>query len=694
MRLNLPGGVMKKPGAFLSRGVVAMALIGGTVMISAGLADAAYLVERLDRGLVAVTSGSGTLVSWRLLGHEAYDIGFNVYKGTTKLNSTPVIDRTCYQDNSGGSGTYTVKTVTAGVEGPASENALVVTNGYINISLTPPSGCSANDCSTGDLDGDGQLDIVLKWEGANAQDNSNPGVTGDVWLEGLSLQGKSFFRIDLGPNIRAGAHYTQHIVFDLDGDGKAEVCCKTAPGTKDGSGSYIKMGPAASASHSTKYANSNGYILTGPEYFTVFEGATGKELATVDYNPLRGSVSSWGDDYGNRVDRFNSTIAYLDGARPSAVFGRGYYTRTCLWAIDWREGKLTTRWFFDGNNYPGYNAKGNHGIMAGDVDQDGKFEIVNGAMCVDDNGRGLWSVAEVGHGDAGHLTDIDPNRPGLEKWGIHEGADNWGSALLDAKTGAVIWKTANADVGRGVAADLVASSKGLECWGGTSGLRTCTNGSAGGNPSSSNFLCWWDGDLLRELEDGNTIDNYGGSRLLSATGCTSNNGTKSTPCLTADLLGDWREELVLRTMDDRNLRVYITPIATSIRLYTLMHDPQYRCQVAEEQSAYNQPPHPGFYLGDGMTLPQAKPDITYPGGVGITTAAGSGLMQKSIATSMKAHCNRTFNLPGVGIVKTVSVYDLSGKLRGTIVTHKAGIRLADRGYSNGIYLVQVRGGSH
>jgi rhamnogalacturonan endolyase len=680
---------MKMFSETVPKGVIAVALVAGIMMTFSGAADGACQVERLNRGLVAVNSGSGTLVSWRLLGHEPYDIGFNVFKGSTKLNNTPITDRTCYMDNSGGSGTYTVRPVTGGVEEPASENALIVNNGYINISLTPPSGCSANDCSTGDLDGDGQLDIVLKWEGANSQDNSNPGVTGDVWLEGLSLQGKSFFRINLGPNIRAGAHYTQHIVFDLDGNGKAEVCCKTAPGTKDGTGSYIKSGPAASASHTTKYANSDGYVLTGPEYFTIFEGATGKELATVDYNPPRGNVSSWGDPYGNRVDRFNSTVAYLDGTRPSAVFGRGYYTRTCLWAIDWRDGKCTTRWFFDGNNYSGYNGQGNHGLMTGDVDQDGKFEILNGSMCVDDNGKGLWT-AGLGHGDAAHLTDIDPNRPGMELWGIHEGdANKAGSALLDAKTGAIIWKTNPGDIGRGVAADLVASFKGLECWGGTSGLRTCTNGSAGGNPSSSNFVMWWDGDLLRELEDGTSISKYGGSALLSAGGCTSNNGTKSTPCLTADFLGDWREELVLRTSDNRNLRVYVTPIASTIRLYTLMHDPQYRCQVAEEQSAYNQPPHPGFYLGDGMTMPQAKPDIVYPDGTGLSLSNASGTMQPQYNASMKMYSEREFALPGSGSMKTAAVYDLSGKYIANLRITGNTLCLADHGISKGMYLVKV-----
>ena len=653
---------------------------------------APYVMERLDRGVAAVKSGNGYLVSWRLLGTEDYATGFNVYKGSTKLNDSPIIDRTCYMDNSGGSGDYTVKAVVGGEEQAASPKGLVLANGYINIPLTPPSGCTANDCSTGDLDGDGQLEIVLKWDASNSKDNSQSGVTGNVYLEGLKFDGTSLWKINLGPNIRAGAHYTQHIVFDLDGDGKSEVAVKTAPGTKDGKGNYLKTGPAAGADNSKTYRNGDGYILSGPEWFTVFEGETGAELATVEYNPPRGNVGSWGDTYGNRVDRFNSTVAYLDGEHPSAVFGRGYYTRTCHWAVDWRDGKLTTRWFFDGDKYSGYNGQGNHGLMSADVDQDGKDEIVNGSMCVDHDGKGMWT-ARLGHGDAAHLTDIDPNRPGLELWGIHEDAQV-GSALLDAKTGQIIWKTGAGDVGRGVAADLVASSKGLECWGGTSGLRTCTNQSAGSNPSSSNFLCWWDGDLLRELQDGTSISKYGGSNLLSASGCASNNGTKNTPALVADLFGDWREELVLRSSDNRNLRIYSTPISTTIRLYTLMHDHQYRCQVAEEQSAYNQPPHPGFYLGDGMTLPQEKPNITYPGGLVGTLTDRQVFARGKAETGFTVWSGGPVTLAGRGIdgMKIITVYDLSGRLLRKLTTAASEIDIGKDGrLPEGMYLVRITG---
>lgn len=677
----------------VSGGVTEIAFAAAAVMFFAGALHATHVVEKIDRGVVAVRSGSGYLVSWRLLGHEPYNTGFNVYKGTTKLNSTPITPSTCYQDNSSVSGDYTVRAVVNGQEGEASPKALVMSSGYHSISLDPPLNSStANDCSTGDLNGDGQYDIVLKWEPSNAKDNSQSGHTDDVFLDGYTMDGTRLWRINLGCNIRAGAHYTQFVVIDLDSDGKAEVMCKTAPGTKDATGEYIKLGPAASASHTTQYANGDGYILTGPEYFTIFDGQTGRELVTVDYKPPRGNVSSWGDDYGNRVDRFNACAAYLDGELPSALYERGYYTRTTQWAIDWRDGRFTERWFFDGNNHSGYNGQGNHSISMGDVDQDGRHEIVNGAMCVDHDGKPKWT-ALLGHGDAQHLTDIDPNRPGLEIWGIHEGGTQPGSALLDCTDGKIIWQTAPADVGRGVAGDLVASSKGLECWGGTSSLRTCTNQSAGSSPPSTNFLCWWDDDLLRELEDGTEITKYGGSRLLSASGCSSNNGTKSTPCLVADILGDWREEVIWRTSDNRNLRIYSTPIRTDIRLYTLMHDVTYRCQVSAQQTSYNQPSHPGFYLGEGMTLPQTKPDIVYPDVTGISQLAKPGMSQRQNNGPRKVHSDMAFVLctPQKASTNAVAVFNLAGKKVFEIKTNKSRIMLSDYGIPRSIYLVRVNG---
>jgi rhamnogalacturonan endolyase len=602
----------------------------------AGFAAAQRQAENLSRGLVAVKSGSGYFLNWRLLGTEPQDssFGFNVYKGTTKLNSSVITNATCYQDDSSGSGTYTVKTVTNGSEGDSSGAALVLSTNYLNIPLTPPSGGTtpdgvaftetANDCSIGDLDGDGEYEIVLKWDPSNSKDNSQSGYTGDVFLDAYKLNGTRMWRIDLGINIRAGAHYTQFMVYDLDGDGKAEVACKTAPGTKDSSGSYLSNGPAANDSDSTDYRNSSGYILSGPEYLTIFNGQTGREMITTNYKPTRGTVGDWGDTYGNRVDRFLACIAYLDGIHPSIVMCRGYYTRATLWALDYRNGSLSERWFFDSNSsgYSGYAGQGCHSLRSGDVDQDGYDEIVYGACTIDHDGRGLYTT-NLGHGDALHLSDMDPNRSGLEVWQVHEDAANNGNiaaSFRDAKTGSIIWSNSGtSDNGRGMAAPLNSGTKGWQMWSAApNGLFNTSGSNVGSEPGSDNFAIWWDGQLTRDLEDGTSISTYGGTSLLSASGCSSNNSTKSTPCLTADVFGDWREEVIYRTSDNTALRIYTTTTTTTNRLYTLMHDPIYRLSVASENVAYNQPPEPGIYIGPQMTLPEAKPNIVL---VGNTTTA-------------------------------------------------------------------------
>ncbi|MBN2762346.1 MAG: T9SS type A sorting domain-containing protein [Bacteroidales bacterium] len=602
-------------------------LLNMMIPLFTGHASGQVQIENIDRGIVAVsTTDTSVFISWRLLGTDPDTIAFNVYRGGIRLNDTLIIQTTNFVDSNGTSlDTYHVIPVLGGIEQVSSDTVQPWALNYLSLPLQKPAGgttasgsytYNANDCSTGDLDGDGKYDIVLKWDPSNSKDNSQSGHTGNALLDAYKLDSTFLWRIDLGVNIRAGAHYTQFMVYDLDGDGKAEIACKTAPGTKDASGEYIKLGPAASADHDTSYCNPSGYILTGPEYFTIFDGETGLELATTDYDPPRGSVSSWGDSYGNRVDRFLACIAYLDGERPSVVMCRGYYTRSVLAAWDWRDGTLTHRWTFDSNNgYPTYAGQGNHNLSVADVDNDGKDEIIYGAMAVDDDGTGLWT-AGLGHGDALHVTDIDPNRPGLEKWGIHEDPNRpHGSALLDARTGQVIWGTAPGDIGRGVAADLTDSYLGMECWGGTDGLRSAKNEKAGNSPSSSNHVIYWDGDLLRELLDHNyndgigagtpTIAKYPYSNLLTANGTYTNNGTKGNPGLQADILGDWREEVIYRTTTSTELRIYTTTIPTAYRVPALMHDHVYRMGIAWQNVAYNQPPHLGYYLCPEVLLPDS-----------------------------------------------------------------------------------------
>ncbi|MFI7214432.1 cellulose binding domain-containing protein [Micromonospora maritima] len=572
-------------------------------------------MEKLDRGLVSVRSGSGNLVSWRLLGPETTGVSFNLYRGGTKVNGSPIAGATTYLDSGAAPGSaYTVRAVVDGAEQTASAPALQFANGWLDVPIqAPPGGTtpggeaytySANDASVGDLDGDGRYEFVLKWDPSNAKDNSQSGYTGTVYVDAYTLAGTRLWRVDLGRNIRAGAHYTQFQVYDYDGDGDAEVAMKTADGTRSGTGQVIGNGSA-------DHRNSGGYVLAGPEYLTMFDGRTGAALSTVDYDPPRGTVSSWGDSYGNRVDRFLAGTAYLDGQRPSLVMARGYYTRAVIAAWDFRDGTLRRRWTFDSNTSGNGAAagQGNHNLSVADVDADGRQEIVYGGATIDDNGRLLYSTGN-GHGDALHVGDLDPSRAGLEVFKVDEDGSKPSSWMADARTGQILWQTApSGDNGRGVSDDVWAGSPGAESWSSAvDGLLNTRGQNVGRKPSSANFLIWWDGDPVRELLDGTKIDKYGTggeTRLLTGSGVASNNGTKSTPALSADLLGDWREEVVWRTADSTALRIYSTPVTTGLRLPTLMHDPQYRVAVAWQNTAYNQPPHPGFHLGDGMSTPPA-----------------------------------------------------------------------------------------
>jgi len=574
-------------------------------------------MEKLNRGIISVRQGSNNFVSWRMFGTDPSSIGFNVYRGTTKINSSPITNATSYLDSGAAANSvYTVRPVIDGVEQTASENSLNFANGYLDVALQIPTGgttpdgvaytYTANDASVGDLDGDGQYEIVLKWDPTNSKDNSQSGYTGNVYLDGYKLNGTRLWRIDLGRNIRAGAHYTQFMVYDLDGDGKAEVAAKTADGTRDNAGTVI-------GNASADYRNSSGYILAGPEYLTVFNGQTGVIRSTVNYDPARGTVSSWGDSYGNRVDRFLGGIAYLDGQRPSLIMSRGYYTRSVIAAWDFRNGSLTKRWTFDSNVAGSqYAGQGNHSLSIADVDQDGKDEIIFGAMTINDNGQPLWNTRN-GHGDAMHVGDLDPSRAGLEVFKVSEDSSKPSSWFADARTGQILWQTAaGGDNGRGVSGDIWSGSPGAESWSSMdSNLRSVSGATLGRKPSATNFLIWWDGDPVRELLDATRIDKYGTSgdtRLLTGSNVSSNNSTKSTPALSGDILGDWREEVIWRTSDNTALRIYSTSTSTNRRIFTLMHDAQYRVAIAWQNTAYNQPPHPSFFLGDGMSNPP-QPNI-------------------------------------------------------------------------------------
>ncbi len=608
-------------------GAVTAGLLAATALVVTGQtshAATARQAEALDRGVVSVHTDAGNLISWRWLATDADDVSFNVYRAGTKVNASPVTASTNYfHAGAPNSADYTVRAVVGGVEQSDSVHAIQFRTGYKDVPITPPAGGTspdgvaytyeANDASVGDLDGDGALDFVLKWQPTNAKDNSQSGYTGNTIVDGIRLDGTRLWRVDLGRNIRSGAHYTQFQVYDYDGDGKAEVAMKTADGSVDGRGTVIG---SASADH----RNSAGYILSGPEYLTMFNGQTGAAMGTVDYVPARGTVSSWGDSYGNRVDRFLAGTAYLDGARPSLIMARGYYTRTVIAAWDWRNGAFTRRWTFDTtsstNSGKGYDGQGNHQLSVADVDADGKDEIVYGAMAVDDNGNALWTTKN-GHGDAMHVGDLDPSRPGPEEFKVDEDSSKPSSWMADARTGQIIWSTpAAGDNGRGVSDDIWSGSAGAESWSSAAdGVRN-PKGTvvASRKPSSANFLAWWDGDTTRELLDGTHIDKYGTSadtRQLTGASVHSNNGTKATPAISGDLFGDWREEVVWATTNNTALRIYSTPYETGTKITTLLHDTTYRTALAWQNTAYNQPPHPSFHIGSGMAA-APRPAVSTP----------------------------------------------------------------------------------
>ncbi|TDC42019.1 rhamnogalacturonan lyase [Micromonospora sp. KC213] len=731
-------------------------------------------LEHLDRGLVAAATSDGVFLSWRLLGHEVTGASatgmtgsnFHVYRDGQRIAT--VTDSTNYLDRAGtATARYRVAAVADGHEVDRSATVTAWSAAFRDLPLRKPADgvtpagesytYSAGDLSVGDVDGDGEYEYIVKWDPSNAKDVSQVGYTGNVLIDAYESDGTLLYRVDLGVNIRAGAHYTQFLVYDFDGDGRSEMMFKTAPGTKiiryarTGeviSERYIKLPQKdvrAGVSHTDDYRLSptdyyehvvemfrqwhrhpevvagrwpatleqafgieprhqyplsqqdaqaladhfmdvyapsrstrnnlrafQGFILHGPEYLTVFDGATGRDLHTVDYQPGRHDDGlRWGDyamariEPGNRVDRFLAGVAYLDGRRPSAVFARGYYTRSTIAAYRWDGERLTQNWYVDSGWTPMTNpfndsphgrdgadprfgtitTQGQHSLSAADVDADGKQEIVYGGATIDHDGTLLYSSfgpmppesadpgasARIGHGDAMHVTDIDPRRPGLEIYEVHEGG-RWapyGYSLRDGATGQLIYGGyTGVDTGRGMIGDVVPEHPGLETWcsqpsGSISGLglRGADGARLGDRVPGTNQSIRWAADMTTQIVGGSlevtpTIGDWRRGTLLTAEGTRTNNHTKGNPGLVADIFGDWREEMLVRTADSSAIRIYLSTEVTDRKLYTLMHDPQYRAEVARQQTTYNQPSYPSFYLGSDITFSQVPvPKIWAPGSV-------------------------------------------------------------------------------
>lgn len=657
-------------------------------MTAAAIAGSAQItpvsqMEKLDRGLVVIPIGTTRTLSWRFLGtDDESKTTFNILRD----GETIVENRyeTFYKDNKGGS-SYQIVTLVDGVPVDTTASVKPWDKNYLSLKLQrPPAGSdysySPNDCSVGDVDGDGQYEIFVKWDPSNSKDNSQGGITGNVYIDCYRLDGTFLWRVDLGKNIRAGAHYTQFQVYDYDGDGRAEMMCKTAPGSLDGKGNYVNQAATnatiKAASNTKVWRTSDGRINGGHEYLTVFNGLTGEAVHTIAYLPNRNATTTlseaegsfnWDDrsgktdkgSYGNRGERYLAATAYLDGpeGHASGIFCRGYYTFAYIWAVDFDGTELKHRWLhmsdtkttykvMDANHktstYKGtictsglgrytMYANGNHNMSIADVDGDGKDEIIWGSAALDDDGKMLYAVG-FGHGDAIHLADLDPDRPGLELFDIHEEKGTYAWDLHDAATGEIIWKggQSGADNGRGLAADIL-GARGYEFWSAYGGFdsasrnqnpfNTLTGKQAGSTKPSMNFRIYWDGDLMDELLDGTTISKYGGSALgvgstpIGSLGSPAScNGTKATPCLSADIFGDWREELILwSTTDNATLNIYTTTTGTKYRVPTLMHDHTYRMAICWQNNAYNQPPHLGYFLPDYIAgkLTNQVPCVAY-----------------------------------------------------------------------------------
>lgn len=597
--------------------------------------------ERLDRGAIATYTTDGMLVNWRWLATDPEDIAFNVYRDETKLNAQPLSTRTNFLDAEGSvNSNYTIEAISGG-KAIESAPALVLEKGYLNIPIDRPAGGTVQgssytytpgDASVGDVDGDGEYEIILKWDPTNQCDNGQNGsqnYTGNVYLDCYKLNGTKLWRIDLGVNIRAGAHYTQFMVYDLDGDGKAEVACKTAPGTIDGKGSYVIMGnDSPTADYRGTYGGKKGVIKSGPEYLTVFEGATGKELSTVAYEPGRDIISdsAWGDSYGNRSERYLACIAYLDGKKPSLVMCRGYYTAAylCAWDFDGKE--LKKKWLHASTTKgQGAYGEGAHSLSVGDVDGDGCDEIVYGACCIDHDGTVLYRTG-LGHGDALHLGDFIPDREGLEVFMVHEEKSSaYGFEMRDAKTGKILsGRKMGADIGRGVCADIDSLSRGAEYWSLAKFNMTpdgkynsitfdCNGDSISTRRPPVNFRTYWTGNLSEEVQEKGVISQWVNKTSNCATvtdfvstyGCGVNL-IKDTPSLQADILGDWREEVIFYDKATKStLMVFSTPFTSTYRVPCLMHDHIYRMSICWQNVAYNQPPHLGYYLRDYIKYQQS-----------------------------------------------------------------------------------------
>ena len=608
--------------------VVAAILTAGALSAPAGHAaePPRRVVENLDRGLVAVPSGKGTFLSWRLLGTEyarhGNAIAFNVYKGGRRLNSAPIVKSTTYQDNSRGAGAYSVRAIVNGRELRPS-SALAFDKGYAEIPLAAADGYTVQHAWPGDLDGDGRYELVVS---RLSQTRDRPDL-----LEAYTLTGERLWRVDLGPGsyTQVGGNGANDpapaaisgstpiggyrnddnvTVYDLDGDGRAEVLVHTADGTTFADGSEVTANSPAS------------------QFISVIDGATGTERTR---QPVPEDLVADGPSGGH------FGIAYLDGEHPSLVTKlvtrvgarRGAF-RILIQTWDFNGQDLNRRWKYAVPAASG--ATSFHQIRTVDVDQDGRDEIADGNYVVNSDGTVRYVVDGAGHGDRFDIADLDPDRPGLEGFAIQQAelgvVPKFPWYYYDADTGERLvtgqhpasWENdTDIDVGRGNAADIDPGHPGYEYWTSTAdvtapgaGVRNVQDGKVSKTTPSVNFRIWWDGDKAAELLDFTHVEKWDpkaetSTRVFEPSGVVS--GPRNATPFYGDLIGDWREEILAETADHTALRLYTTTEPTATRVYTLAQNPAYR--LGWTVRGYLQSTYTDYYLGT-ETRRVPKPSIT------------------------------------------------------------------------------------
>ena len=635
-------------GAMAQKNVSAVWSLSDLSNLSAATGDA----KPLGRGLMSLSltgagMGSGNLVSWRAFANDGRQYKYKLFRGTnattqtTKLNSGNFISgKTNFLDTSGGAASYYKLEVydenNKLIDTQVSEKTWGNQTKVIDLEGGAPTDIwgrgatyTPNDASICDMDGDGEYEIILKWSPSNEKDAAKSGTTSPEYYGCYKLDGKRLWILTGGPNMFSSAHTSPFVAWDLDGDGFGEFMIKTAPGAIDGEGNYLSVDTNPKANH----LSGRGKQDNGPEWITVFDGRTGAELKTINYHTKYADETTgfWGDSNQNRSERYLACIAWLDGEdkNPSAIFARGYYAGAKIGAYDWDGENITLRWlhravsgtsgtvkYADGtvkNLTKTVYGDGAHWISVCDVDGDGKQEITYGSSAIDHDGTTLYRTG-LGHGDALHISDFDPERPGLECFMVHEHSP-YGVDYRDAKTGKMLLrKTASSDTGRGFMANFDPEREGpiwqASAWGnlfdkdGNSVVENMTHGGGAGIQDR----VYWTGTLADDFWGKGVIESWNGStlgRVLPAvnganyTSGNTNNASKNNACLIADILGDWREEILLWGAGGSTgfqLIINATNHQTAYTVPHLMDDYGYRAQVIGQNDCYNQPPHLSYNL--------------------------------------------------------------------------------------------------